>query len=202
MVFLHTMASITGDNLEPTVRNDGHSAIRSDELPTLNWIGVSPHKLAKQTQLLDDLKILQQHLLSICPIMKTEKTKTQERVYTRIFETQSKNWTEIGYKHANRSLFHDSKWYNLLQALCDSHDEVIEMRYKGGVALRSHSTQMLMRKFMSSLSSLENEPKLLLQKTKWVLPVYKAQADSLLQSWMELEGMMNEVLVHFQGDWD
>ena len=187
---------------EKQIAATGHSAIRSDEIVSLRWIDVSPHKLTIQTQLLSDLRTVRQHLSEIAPFMGTKKSTTQERVYTRIFETRSKEWTEIGYKESNRSLFHDLKWFALLKSLCDSHDKVIEMRYRKAVALRSHSTQTIMREFMNSMMTLETEPPRLLKQTNWVLPFYGDQAEMLNQEWVEAADMIREIRDHFQGNWD
>lgn len=191
-----------GMDSQGLIASAGHSAIRADEINNLQWVPVSPHNLTTQTRLLYDLRIVHQHLLEILPMMKTVKSTTQERVYSQIFEKRSKEWTEIGYKEANRSLFFDPKWYELLKSLCDSQDHVIEMRYLKGAALRSHSTKLIMRDFMTSLDRLENEPRRLLKETKWVLPFYSSQADTLDQSWNSIGGMIQDVRKHFQGNWD
>ena len=55
---------------------------------------------------------------------------------------------------------------------------------------------------MTSLDRLENEPRRLLKETKWVLPFYSSQADTLDQSWNSIGGMIQDVRKHFQGNWD
>lgn len=160
--------STEGDEKTPTkILPSGHAAIRSDEIINLNWVGVSPSLLKQQTKLLDDLRVVHSHFSGVYPSMKTEKTKTQERVYSRIFETRSKKWTDIGYKASNRDSFHDAIWYDKLKSLCDSHDKLVEMRFREGKALRSHDTRGIMNAFKGSLSFLTDEPPRLLKR---VLP--------------------------------
>ena len=201
-IFAYSNTTEGDEKSKPRLLRSGHSGIRADEILGLTWVGVSPSQLAQQTKLLHDLQIVHSHFADVYPNMKTEKTKTQERVYSRIFETRSKKWTEIGYKASNRDSFYDAKWYDSLKTLCDSHDKLVEMRFREGKALRSHDTRSVMNSFKGSLSTLTDEPPRLLTNTAWVLPFYKMQADSILTSWKEISDMSDDISTHFLGNWD
>ena len=165
------------------------------------WIPVSTRMLYEQSTTLDDIETLFLHFYFLQPLMVTEKTRTTERVYSKLFEIRETKWNQIGYKPEARTYFHADKWYLLLKRLCDAHDTATASLYERARARRSFQVTTSLNDLQRCLKSVSSEPRQVLKSTSW-LPPYAGRVDALLDMIPIIEGKAKIVSEHFGSKWN